>query len=337
MSIERYSAGSLEGRSALVTGAGGFIGSHLVEALLARGVNVTALVRYTSTGTVGFLEECARQAACGVRLVRGDLADADVVNTAVAGQDFVFHLGALIGIPYSYEAPQSYVRTNVIGTLNVLEAVRRQGVGRLVHTSTSEVYGSAQYTPIDEAHPLQAQSPYAASKIAADKLAESYVRSFEVPVVTLRPFNTYGPRQSMRAVIPTVIQQVLRGDRVRLGATRPVRDMSYVDDTVEGFLAAAVTPDIEGGVYNLGMGQGHSVGDIASRILALCQSRLRVESDPDRFRPESSEVDRLVSNHDAFTRVSGWRPRVSLDDGLQRTIDWIRDAVPPVDVSEYAR
>src|SRR5512136_2535578 len=227
------------GKRALVTGAGGFIGSHLVDALVERGAEVTALVRYNSRNDWGMLEERYRGGAGGLRVIQGDVTDAGCVRKAVEGNEVVFHLAALIGIPYSYEAPESYVRTNLLGTLNVLQASLAAGVGRVVHTSTSEVYGTALYTPIDEAHPLQGQSPYSATKIAADKLVESFHRSYQLPVVTVRPFNTYGPRQSARAVIPTIITQALTGDVIRLGDLNTTRDFTFVADTVEGFWRAA--------------------------------------------------------------------------------------------------
>lgn len=326
---------ALAGRKVLVTGAAGFIGSHLAEALVRVGADVSALVRYGSAGSTGFLAEAPDDIAASIRIVRGDVTDLDSVCSATAGQEIILHLAALIAIPYSYEAPRSYLRTNAEGTLNVLEAARRAGVQRLVHTSTSEVYGSARYVPIDEAHPLQAQSPYAASKTAADMLAQSWHCSFGVPVVTIRPFNTYGPRQSPRAVIPATILQALWSDGVRLGATAPVRDMTFVSDTVRGFLLAACTPGLEGSTFNLGTGVGHSIGDIAQRILALTGRTGTIALDPQRLRPAASEVDRLLSSHAAFTAASGWRPDVGLDEGLQRTIDWFRQR--PRTAVGYAR
>ena len=327
----------LSGRKVIVTGAAGFIGSHLCEALVRAGADVTAFVRYSSTGATGFLADAPGEIEREIRPFRGDITDMDTVSTAVAGQDVVFHLAALIAIPYSYQAPRSYLQTNAEGTLNVLEAVRRHGAQRLVHTSTSEVYGSARYVPMDEGHPLQGQSPYSASKIAADKFVESYCRSFGVPAVTLRPFNTYGPRQSPRAVIPATILQALWSDSVCLGAVSPVRDMTYVADTVRGFIHAATAPGLEGGAFNLGTGEGHRVGDIASRILRLTGRQLTVTHDPARLRPPDSEVDRLISEHAAFTAASGWRPEVSLDEGLSRTIEWFRARGRPPDASEYTR
>ncbi|MBL0965368.1 NAD-dependent epimerase/dehydratase family protein [Roseomonas sp. JC162] len=322
----------MKGRRALVTGAGGFIGSHLVEALVEAGADVTALLHYNADAAIGNLRLLPPDVLARVQLVHGDINDADFVRRLVAKSEVIFHLGALIAIPHSYSAPRSYVQTNVGGTLNVLEAVRAGDGQRLVHTSTSEVYGSARYVPIDEAHPLQAQSPYAATKIAADKLVESYVRSFGLAAVTVRPFNTFGPRQSARAFIPTVIGQVLGGAAaVKLGATTPVRDLTYVGDTVAGFIAAATTPGIEGGCFNLGTGTGVAVGDVATRIMALMGSQARIELDAQRLRPAASEVDRLISANGAFTAASGWRPMVSLDEGLRRTIAFFerhRDLLP---------
>lgn len=330
-------APALAGRKVLVTGAAGFIGSHLTEALVRAGADVTALVRYVSNGNTGFLAEAPADIAREVRPFRGDITDPESVALAAHGQEIIFHLAALIAIPYSYEAPRSYLRANAEGTLNVLEAARRHDTQRVVHTSTSEVYGSARYVPIDERHPLQGQSPYSASKIAADKLAESYHLSFGVPVVTIRPFNTYGPRQSPRAVIPATILQALWSDEVRLGATDPVRDMTYVDDTVRGFLHGATTSGIEGHSYNLGTGTGHRVGDIVARILAQCGRGDAPLLDPARMRPPSSEVDRLVSDHAAFSAASGWQPQIGLDEGLRRTIEWFRSRGRPPAPQEYAR
>ncbi len=321
----------------LVTGAGGFIGSHLVERLLDIGAQVTAMVRYDSASSNGMLDALDAAQRDRVTVFRGDITDADSVDLAVRDQQFVFHLAALIAIPYSYEAPRNYLRTNVEGTLNVLQAVRRHRVQRMLHTSTSEVYGSAQYTPIDEKHPLQGQSPYSASKIAADKLAESFFRSFEVPVVTVRPFNTFGPRQSPRAVIPATIVQALWNERVQLGALEPVRDMTLVDDTVDGFVHAAITDGIEGGTYNLGTGTGYTVGEIARRILALAGRDDDIQADPRRQRPAGSEVDRLVADNRLFHQVSGWKPRFDLDQGLTRTMDWFRAQGRPVDTRGYFR
>ena len=307
----------------LLTGAAGFIGSHVAEALVAAGARVTCMVRYNSASSIGNLALAAPETLAKITVLSGAIEDSDFVFRAVEGQDIVLHLAALIAIPYSYVAPRSYVRTNVEGTLNILEAARRFGVMRVVHTSTSEVYGTARYEPIDEEHPLQGQSPYSASKIGADKLAESYFRSFGTPVMTLRPFNTYGPRQSARAFIPTIISQALERDTVRLGSLTPMRDMTCVGDTVDGFLRAAIAPGIDGETINLGTGETHSIGAFADRILALMNSRARIETDPVRERPAGSEVMKLVSNNAKARQLLGWEPRTSLDDGLRQTIAFI--------------
>jgi dTDP-glucose 4,6-dehydratase len=312
------------GKKVLVTGAGGFIGSHLTEALVVAGATTTAMVRYNSGALIGnlaFIDDDARKS---MRVASGNIEDSDFVYQTIKGQDIVFHLAALIAIPYSYEAPRSYVRTNVEGTLNVLEAARRYGVVRVVHTSTSEVYGTALRTPIDENHPLQGQSPYSASKIAADKLAESYYRSFATPVTTLRPFNTFGPRQSARAFIPTIISQALERDEIRLGFLTPERDMTFVSDTVAGFMAAAAAPGIEGSTINLGTGNTYSVGWFANRILGLMDVDKPLVQEDERLRPASSEVMKLVSDNTRARDTMGWSPKVSLDDGLRRTIEFVR-------------
>jgi len=313
----------LRGVRVLVTGAGGFIGSHLVESLVATGAGVRALVHYNARNDWGHLEDLPDEMRGEIEIVTGDLRDPFLVERAVAGVEIVFHLGAVVPIPYSYVAPAHVVATNVTGTLNVLEAGRRHAISRLVHTSSSEVYGSARYTPIDERHPLHAQSPYAASKIAADKLVESYGHSFGVPAVTVRPFNAYGPRQSARAFVPSVLAQMLTGDVVRVGSLDPVRDMSYVSDTVEGFLRAARAPGIEGLTLNLGTGTGYAMRDLLDRARAIVGRACRVEVDPDRRRPEASEVVALVCDAALAKQTLEWEPRVTLDDGLRRTASWI--------------
>jgi NAD dependent epimerase/dehydratase len=313
-----------DGKKVLVTGAGGFIGSHLTEALVIAGATTTAMVRYNSGSLISNLAFSDADVRKEMRIVSGTIEDSDFVYKTVEGQDIVFHLAALIAIPYSYEAPRTYVRTNVEGTLNVLEAARRYGVARVVHTSTSEVYGTALRTPIDESHPLQGQSPYSASKIAADKLAESYYRSFATPVTTLRPFNTFGPRQSMRAFIPTIISQALKRDEIRLGSLAPERDMTFVSDTVAGFMAAAATLGIEGETINLGTGQTYSVGWFARRILGLMGIEKPIVQEDERLRPPLSEVMKLVSDNRRARDVMGWSPAVSLDDGLRGAIEFVR-------------
>jgi NAD dependent epimerase/dehydratase len=312
-----------QGRSVLVTGAGGFIGSHLVERLACEGARVRALVRYNSRNDTGLLSLLPRERLDAVEVVAGDLRDADAVRGAMAGVEVAFHLGALIAIPYSYLHPREVVETNVLGTLNVLMAARDLGTARVVHTSSSEVYGTARYVPIDEAHPLQGQSPYSASKIGADKLAESFSRSFGVPVATIRPFNTYGPRQSARAVIPTIIAQALASDRVRLGALDPVRDFTFVDDTVDGFLRMGRQEGILGQEINVGGGDCISIGDLAAKILALVGRDLPVVCESQRLRPRDSEVMRLHADGDLARRLLGWEPHVPLEEGLRRTIDWV--------------
>lgn len=311
------------GKKVVVTGAGGFIGSHLVEALVRAGASVTAVVRYNSGSLVGNLAFLDRNIRAAVRVASGNVEDGDFMFRVIAGQEIVMHLAALIAIPYSYEAPRSYVRSNVEGTLNILEAARRYDVARVVHTSTSEVYGSALRVPIDETHPLQGQSPYSASKIAADKLAESYYRSFGTPVITIRPFNTFGPRQSARAFIPTIISQALSRDEVRLGSLTPQRDMTFVSDTVAGFMAAGQAPDIEGMTINLGTGETHSVGWFAERLLTLMGVSKPIVQEKQRIRPELSEVLKLVSDNSLARDRMGWSPQVSLDDGLRRTIEFV--------------
>ena len=323
--------------SVLVTGAGGFIGSHLVEALVGAGAKVRALVRYTSRGSWGHLEQLSPEFRASVEVALGDVRDAQFMRTQVRGCDIVFHLAALIGIPYSYEAPDSYVDTNLRGTLNILQAAREAAIGRVVITSTSEVYGTACYAPIDEAHPLQAQSPYSASKIAADKLAQSYLLSFSLPVVTVRPFNTYGPRQSARAVIPTIVSQLLSGaEALRLGSLEPVRDLTYVSDTVNGFLRAGVAELAIGQVINLGNGQGVSVGDLAQRIMALAGRKLPIVHEPDRVRPQASEVQLLIAKTELARKLLGWEPEVSLTEGLRQVIEYIGGNMLSYRLGSYA-
>ena len=326
----------VEGKRILVTGAAGFIGSHLVEELLERGAIVRALVHYNSASSVGNLAYLRTAQKWPLDIVAGNIEDSDFVLRAVEGMDIVLHLAALIGIPYSYVAPRSYVRTNVEGTLNILEAVRRLGARRVVHTSTSEVYGTARREPMDENHPLQGQSPYAASKIGADKLAESYYRSFGTPVVTLRPFNTFGPRQSARAVIPTIITQALERQEITLGSLDPQRDLTYVGDTVDGFIRAAIRRGVEGETINLGTGETHSIGAIAARILSLIGTNKSLRCDPERMRPATSEVGKLVSDNRKARQLLGWQPCTSLDDGLQQTIAFIHQHRATYRAGSYA-
>lgn len=313
----------LKGERVLVTGAGGFIGSHLAEQLVHEGAKVRAVVHYNSRSDWGNLELVPDEVRAGMDVQAIDISDPFSVRSVVENCTCVFHLAALIGIPYSYVAPASYIDVNIRGTLNVLEAARACGTPRVVHTSTSETYGTALYTPIDEAHPLQGQSPYSASKIAADKLAESYWRSFEVPVTTLRPFNTFGPRQSARAVIPTIISQLKREGRVRLGSLTPVRDFTFVTDTAAAFIAIAKADGAVGQVCNAGNGKGISIGEIADRLIELIKPGAELETDEARVRPENSEVMALIANADLLRELTGWQPRVSLSDGLRQVIDFV--------------
>ena len=308
----------------LVTGAGGFIGSHLAEELVRQGAKVRALVHYNSRNSWGLLEKADQSLVRHMEVVLGDVTDPQCADRLVQGQEVVFHLAALIAIPYSYQAAASYVATNISGTLNILEACRRHKVRKLVHTSTSETYGTARYVPIDEKHPLQGQSPYSASKIGADHLAESYYRSFGLPVAVIRPFNTFGPRQSARAVIPTIITQLLeKNPALKLGAVSPVRDFNYVADTVSGFLAVASSPESAGEVINIGSGRGVSIAHTAEAIMRLTGRRARVIKASARMRPVKSEVLRLVCDNSKAKRLLGWRPRYSLEQGLALTIDYV--------------
>ncbi|MBI3252271.1 MAG: SDR family NAD(P)-dependent oxidoreductase [Candidatus Omnitrophica bacterium] len=310
------------GKKVLVTGAGGFIGSHLAEALVHAGAKTKALIHYNALGNIGWLatSDCRND----IEIVTGDVCDQGSVREAVRGAEVVFHLAALIAIPYSYRAPESYVRTNIQGTLNVLQAARELRVERLVHTSTSEVYGTAQYVPIDENHPLQGQSPYAASKIGADKFAEAFYCSFDLPVVTVRPFNAFGPRQSARAVIPTIITQYLNQGVVKLGRLTPTRDLNFVGNTVDGFMRAALVPEAIGNVINLGSGREISIGDLAQLIGRLVGGEILIEEEQQRMRPGKSEVERLLADPTRARALLGWEPQVTLEDGLSLTIDWVR-------------
>jgi dTDP-glucose 4,6-dehydratase len=314
----------MENVKVLVTGAGGFIGSHLVDRLVREGYGVRAFVHYNCRNFHGWIEDLEPRIRREVDVFAGDLRDPFVVHRAVKGCRLIFHLGALIAIPYSYIAPMDFVETNVKGTVNVLQAALDLGVERFVHTSTSETYGTAQTVPINETHPLQGQSPYAATKIAADKMAESYRLSFDLPVVTVRPFNTYGPRQSARAVIPTIISQVLSRSEIRLGSLTPIRDLTFVEDTVHGFVSAATASDVLGEVINLGSGKGISIGDLAAKVLALLGLDVPVVQDDDRIRPAASEVERLVCDNRKAQKMLGWSPKVALEDGLKQTADWVK-------------
>lgn len=315
----------LSNKKILVTGADGFIGSHLVEALRQRGADVRAFVCYNSFNSWGWLDSLPAEVTSTLDVFSGDIRDPNGVAEAVKGCDLVFHLAALIAIPFSYHSPDSYVDTNVKGTLNVLQAARTHGVEKLIVTSTSEVYGTAKYIPIDENHPYQGQSPYSATKIAADRLAESFFRSFGLPVTILRPFNTYGPRQSARAFIPTIITQLLAGHtEVRLGSLSPTRDLNYVADTVEGFIATMESPATIGEEINVATGREHSVGEVAQILINKINPEAGIVCDEERLRPKDSEVERLLGCHKKIQALTGWSPKVSLDEGLENTIRWFR-------------
>lgn len=324
------------GKAVLVTGAGGFIGSHLTERLVRDGHTVRALVRYNGRDDRGHLDRLDPEIRRSLDVHRGDLKDPEAVRKAVAGRDWVFHLGALIAIPYSYQNPLDVVQTNVVGTAHVLDACRASDtLERVVLTSTSEVYGTAQYVPIDEKHPLCGQSPYSASKIGSDALGESYYRAFGLPVAILRPFNTFGPRQSARAIIPTVISQAISRPVVRLGSLDPRRDLTYVKDTAAGFVAIAGCDAAIGKVVNIGRGDDVSMGDLVERIGARLGKTLQVEADPERVRPAASEVGRLLAGTTLARELMGWTPQYSLDEGLDETIAWVKDNLAMFRVDDY--
>lgn len=308
----------------LVTGADGFIGSHLTENLSELGTKVRAFVYYNSFGRWGWLDETKPELTENIEIFPGDIRDANRVAEAVKDREIVFHLASLIAIPYSYHAPDSYVQTNVGGALNVLNACRQNRIARLIHTSTSEVYGTAQYVPIDEKHPLQGQSPYSASKIGADMLAESFYRSFELPVTLVRPFNTYGPRQSARAVIPTILSQLLmKCPEIHLGALHPTRDLNFVEDTVSGFLIAAQSENTIGKVLNVGSGREISIRDLASLLMTITGIRAEVVCEKERLRPQKSEVDRLLCDASLLKKLTGWQATHTLEKGLEITAKWV--------------
>lgn len=314
----------------LVTGADGFIGSHLVEALIGRGYDVRAFIMYNSLGSWGWLDSLDRHLRDGLDVFAGDVRDPHGIKTAMQGCDVVFHLAALIAIPYSYHSPDTYIETNVKGTLNVMQAARELGVEKVVHTSTSEVYGTAHFVPITEEHPLQAQSPYSASKIGADQVAWSFYASFDTPVAIVRPFNTYGPRQSARAVIPTIITQIASGKRrIKLGALHPTRDFNYITDTVRGFIAAAKSNASIGEVINVGSGFEISIGDLAHLTAEAMGTEIEIETDDVRLRPEKSEVERLLASNEKAADLLDWKPdygsREGLKRGLRATAEWFAD------------
>ncbi len=317
---------NLKGKKVLVTGSEGFIGSHLTERLVQLGADVTALVQYNSFNNWGWIETFSDEVKDSIEVVTGDIREYDNVKRIVKGKEIVFHLAALVAIPYSYLSPMAYVRTNVEGTTNILEACREYGIEKIVHTSTSETYGTALYVPIDEKHPLQGQSPYSASKIAADMMAESFYRSFNVPVAIIRPFNTYGPRQSARAVIPTIITQILSGaDRIKLGSLTPTRDFNYVKDTVEAFIKVAECEQTVGQVVNAGSNYEISIGDLAKTIIKLIGKEVEIKCDEQRLRPEKSEVNRLWADNTKIKKLTGWQPKFTLEEGLKETIQWIEN------------
>ncbi len=323
----------IENSQVLVTGADGFIGSHLVERLLQNGCKVRAFVFYNSFNSWGWLDTLPADILAQIDVFSGDIRDPNGVLEAMKGCDVVFHLAALITIPFSYHSPDSYVDTNIKGTLNVLQAARKLGTDRLLVTSTSEVYGTAQYAPIDEKHPFQGQSPYSATKIGADRLAESFYRSFNTPVVIVRPFNTYGPRQSARAVIPTVITQLLVGQtELRLGSLTPTRDFNYVKDTADGFIALAEADSVVGKEINIATGKEHSIGDVAQILISELNPSARIITDEGRLRPEASEVYRLVGDNTLITTLTEWRPNYELRAGLLDTIAWFKQ---PENLARY--
>jgi NAD dependent epimerase/dehydratase len=324
--------GRLSGKKVMITGGEGFIGSHLTEKLLDEGAEVRALVHYSPSGKVGWLEGIEGD----VEILQGDVRDAERITQACEGRDMVFHLAALIGIPYSYVAPESYIQTNVQGTYNILNAARRQDVARVLVTSTSEVYGTASKVPIDEAHPLQPQSPYAATKVGGDALAISFHRSFETPVAIVRPFNTYGPRQSTRAVIPMIISQLYADtDAVHLGTLSPTRDFNYVTDTANGFIHVAGSDRALGEVVNLGSGREISIGDLAELLKQVTGVDKPITTDEDRMRPEGSEVHRLLCDSTRAREWTGWAPQVTLEEGLARTAEWVRDNLDQLQAKQY--
>lgn len=323
-------------KNVMVTGADGFIGSHLTEALVKEGKKVKAFCYYNSFGTWGWLDTLEPAVKNEIEIFMGDVRDPHGVTTAMKGQETVYHLAALIAIPFSYHSPDSYVDTNVKGTLNVLNAARDLETPRLLVTSTSEVYGTAQYVPIDEDHPYQGQSPYSATKIGADRLAESFYRSFALPVTIVRPFNTYGPRQSARAVIPTIITQLLAGrQQIRLGSLHPTRDFNYVKDTASGFMALADCPAAIGQEVNIATGREISIGQLAEELIRQINPAAQIVTDDDRLRPEKSEVERLLGSADKMKELTGWAPSYTFEQGLAETVEWIRQNLDAYKVDQY--
>ncbi len=324
-----------QNKEVLITGAGGFIGSHLTETLVKNGAKVKVFIRYNSRDGRGNLEDLEKEILNQIEIIPGDLKDADVIDRAVKGCDTVFHLGALVGIPYSYQNPREVIETNILGTFNIFIASRDHGVRRIISTSTSEVYGSAQYVPIDEKHPLQGQSPYSASKIGADKLAESFYAAYNLPIVTIRPFNCYGPRQSARAIIPTLLTQALASSEIKLGNTEARRDFTFVSDTVAGFIAAASSPVAIGKVINVGSGKDISIGELADLILKTTGSPAKLVIDKERLRPSKSEVNRLLADNRLAKEILGWEPKVSLEDGIRKTMEWLSNNLDRFQIGKY--
>jgi NAD dependent epimerase/dehydratase len=319
----------------LITGAGGFIGSHLVESLLSHGAEVTAFVHYNSRNDWGILEKIEGKNNPHLSIVMGDIIDATAVKKFIKEQEVVFHLAALIGIPYSYYAPESYIRTNILGTFNVVQACLDTQIEKVIHTSTSEVYGTAKYTPIDENHPLQGQSPYSASKIGADKIVESYFDSFGLPVTTIRPFNTFGPCQSTRAIIPTIITQALTSSIVKVGSLTPIRDFTYVKDTVQGFLDIASHKSAIGKTINIGSGSAVSISELCEMIIRRINPDIQIVTDDKRIRPEHSEVQQLICNNSLAKEILNWNPKYSLQKGLDETIVWMKSFIDAYKFGEY--
>jgi len=322
-------------KKVLVTGAGGFIGSHLVERLLKLGSQVRAFVRYNSRNDIGQIRFIPSDLRKELQIVAGDLRDYHAVGNAMKGIEIIFHLGALISIPYSYLHPREVVETNILGTLNILNAAREGRVKKVVHTSTSEVYGTAIYIPIDERHPLQGQSPYSASKIGADMLAESFYRSFDLPVSIIRPFNTYGPRQSARAVIPAIITQVLTKDKISLGSLLPTRDFTYVDDIIKAFILIADSDKSIGRCINIGSNFTISIGDLTQKIVNILGKKIKILEDTKRIRPTKSEVYRLQADYQMAKELLNWESKTSLEEGLKKTIDWISKNLHLYDAERY--
>lgn len=322
-------------RRVLLTGGGGFIGSHLVEELVKTGARVRCFVHYNSRGDDGMIEELDNEIVESLEIIRGDLLDPVGVLNATKGMDTVFHLGALISIPYSYVHPYHVAQVNILGTMNVLSAAKDVGVRRIVHTSTSEVYGTARQVPISEEHPLQGQSPYSASKIGADKMAESFYCAYNLPVCTIRPFNTYGPRQSCRAVIPAIITQTLKNESVKLGSLHPTRDFTYVGDTVRGFIKMAEADNVVGEVFNIGSGSEISIGELANNIMSIIGVQKQIICEEKRTRPTNSEVERLVCDNSKAKKILDWHPKILLNEGLKKTISWMGENAFLYDTKRY--